>query len=190
MSFYCHGRTPRRVDISENELSFSYHVDSINDDSFTFKQSDIGKLESAAFNNTVTYFYSCNAGTSASGSKNSFAQDWSNKTGGKSWGLKNARSLYTFINSTGDFGFYTGELGGKAFAPSDYLNYFLDKVGWASDEWKQKKLRHDRNRNGKGYSEYGSLNYPCMSSLAGDIDGIGDFFNRGWCWFEPEKCED
>ena len=190
VSFYCHGRTPRRVNIDENELSFAYHVKGVTQDDFSFKQSDIARLQSEAFGNTVTYFYSCNAGTSAEGSQNSFAQDWSNKTRGKSLALKNARSLYAFINSTSSIGFYTGFLGSKALAPSDYWNYIMDKLNMAGDDWDEKQLRHDRYTNGKGYSELGALNYPCMVSLAGDLDGYKDFFDRGWCWFEPEKCED
>ncbi|SFV04820.1 RHS repeat-associated core domain-containing protein, partial [Butyrivibrio sp. INlla21] len=187
-SFYCHGRTPRRTDVNENELSFAYDIKDVDQSKFSFTQSDIGKLDANAFDNTVTYFYSCNSGTNDN-SNTSFAQEWSNKTGGRSLGLKNARTVYAFINTTGDYGFYTGELGHKAMSPSDYWNYFKSLIGKPSTIWMEKQKRHDRNdENGKHYSEFGCLQYPWMVSLAGDLDGLEDTFDRGWVWFEPE-CE-
>ena len=190
-SFYCHGRSPKRFkDLKENELSFAYDCgDDSQEAKFAFLQSDVGKLNSEAFDNTTTYFYSCNSGTD-DGNKGSFAQAWSNKTGGRSLGLKNARSLYAFINSTGNWGFYFG--GGIALSPSDCWNYAMSFLGKESDSWKEKKkIKADRERSDKGYSELGSLQYPWMVSLAGEFVDSGwlDAFDRHWAWYEPEECE-
>src|SRR5690606_7923176 len=46
-----------------------------------FEISDIEKLDSKAFDKTTTWFGSCNTGTDYKGG-DSFAQVWSNKTGG------------------------------------------------------------------------------------------------------------
>ena len=51
-----------------------------------------------------------------------------------------------------------------------------------------------KGREQRGYSEYGCLNYPCLVSLAGDLDvanPFGDFglFDRGWKWFYPQSCD-
>ena len=99
---------------------------------------------------------------------------------------------HKWIRFNGPLTPYPRFIGNKAIAPSDYWNYVADNApDWmnlsSSDEWYEKQLRHDRDTNGKGYSEYGSLNYPIMSSLAGDLDGIDDWSDRGWVKFECEE---
>ena len=61
-----------------------------------------------------------------------------------------------------------------------------------TDLWREKqKYKFDRAK--RGYSEYGSLNYPWMVSLAGDLDVLNPLnfglFERGWKSIMPEKCE-
>ena len=42
---------------------------------------------------------------------------------------------------------------------------------------------------GLGYSESGSLKYPCMNLLGGDLDVLfsSGIFERGWVVFEPQR---
>ena len=61
---------------------------------FSFKASDINRLDSNAFDNPRSAFYSC---YSAAGDY-SFAQRWVDKTGGKSWGF-DGKSNYATINN-------------------------------------------------------------------------------------------
>jgi hypothetical protein len=153
-------------------------------------------LDSAAFKNATTTFYSCNAGTEDSNGK-SFAQLWSNKTGGLTYGIKNGRSYYGAINSSSTWGFYTGLLGSIQFIPIDYWNWLLDKVGLASDSWKEKKVKKaerektDSAHKKYNYAESGSMNYPCVVSLDGDLDTLidGAAFSRGWKVYSPEGCD-
>jgi len=64
-----------------------------------FHTNDIDLLESDAFDNTYTRFYSCNTG-SVKGDT-SFAQAWSNKTNGKSMAVVNDTTNYVKINASG-----------------------------------------------------------------------------------------
>ena len=59
---------------------------------------DINKLDSCAFNNTTTWFGSCNAGTQTS-NKTSFAQEWVNKTGGYATAVVEGKTSYININN-------------------------------------------------------------------------------------------
>ena len=84
-------------------------------------------------------------------------------------------------------------MGQFGFTPSDVINKAYEKFGYdTSDEWQEKmKRKRDRETNGKGYSDYGSLNYPYIVTWAGDLNVLykGGAFSRGWEWFEPE-CEE
>ena len=193
MSFYCHGLSQRYSPGADtNHLSFGHDCGNV-EEKFIFNQSDISKLNDNAFNHTVTYFFSCNSGTKDSDG-NSFAQTWTNKTKGESLGLVNGRTYYGAINSTGSIFMYTGELGKLGFTPSDVYNGLMDRFGQpTSDQWKEKqKRKKDRLNNGKGYSDYGSLNYPRMVSWAGDLNVLFStgVIDRGWKKFTPnEDCE-
>ncbi len=185
MSFYAHGQCPVYSGSIENQLSFAYNIAGVNKEDINFTQSDIDKLEPEAFLNTLTYFYSCNAGTKdATGM--SFAQAWSNKTGGVSYGIENGRTMYAMINYAAEWGFYGGKLN-FAFSPEELIHWFFK-----TDLWNEKKKRKV-DRLERGYSEYGSLNYPWLVSLAGDLDVLDPerfgLFSRGWKRFEPELCD-
>ena len=194
MSFYCHGQCPTYSGSAENQLSFSYNCNvgpNRTNADIDFTQSDIASLDPNAFDQTRTVFYSCNSGTDDANG-NSFAQTWSNTTGGPSLGIRNGRSFYGAINSVGDWGFYTGIFGHKCVIPADYLYGLLDIFGISIEEWEEKQRRsRERETNGLGYSESGSLNYPWLVSLAGDLDTLKDLgiLERGFTWFYPETCE-
>ena len=185
VSYYGHGESERYTSTNkENRVSFGYKAE--NSENVDLKQSDISKLKNSAFDHTMTVFFSCNAGTEDCNGK-SFAQEWSNKTGGVSYGMKNGRTEYSFINSTGEVGFrwffdFTA-------APMDYINKGLSYFGMASSEWSEKQKRKDRDVNGKKYSEYGSLQYPRLTSLVGDFETIldGGVWERSWNTYEPEE---
>ena len=54
----------------------------------------------------------------------------------------------------------------------------------------ERKMEHKREREGGlGYSELGSLKYPCITPLGGDLDTLldGGIWERGWTLFEPQK---
>ena len=115
----------------------------------------------------------------------SFAQAWTNKTGGVSWGIENGRTLYSMINVAATWGFHAG--------PIDIAPMELWHKLWNTKLWQEKQKRN-KDRAQRGNSEYDSLNYPCLVSLAGDLDVInpfGDFglFDRGWKWFYPQSCD-
>lgn len=128
-------------------------------------------------------FYSCNTGTKDDNGM-SFAQAWTNKTGGKSYGIENGRTLYAAINHAASWGFYGGSM---CVSPMELWNKLFNTALW------QEKQKRKNDRIEKGYSEYGSLNYPCLVSLAGDLDVMNPFkfglFNRGWKCFCPESCD-
>jgi RHS repeat-associated protein len=108
MSFFSHGQCPKYTHSSENQLSFAYGISALTEEdsaNINFTQSDISDLDSNAFNHAGTVFYSCNVGTKDENGK-SFAQEWSNKTGGKSYGIVNGRTFYAPINMAGTFGFH------------------------------------------------------------------------------------
>ncbi len=184
MSFFSHGRSYKYSRV-ENQLSFAYNIADVADEnSINFTQSDIERLDPEAFNSTVTMFYSCNAGTKDDNGM-SFAQAWTNKTGGKSYGIENGRTLYAAINHAASWGFYGGSM---CISPMELWNKFSNTALW------QEKQKRKNDRTQKGYSEYGSLNYPCLVSLAGDLDVANPFknfglFDRGWKWFYPESCD-
>ena len=94
MSFFSHG--------VPGSLAFSYdskkRQQSKEYKDLYFNTEDIDKLNSSAFNNTFTRFYSCNTGTEVN--KKSFAQEWSNKTGGTSQAVVNNKTSYRNINIT------------------------------------------------------------------------------------------
>lgn len=184
MSFFAHGQCPKYSGSTENQLSFAYHIEDVDETKIDFTQSDIERLDSEAFNNTVIKFYSCNAGTKDDNGM-SFAQAWSNKTGGLSYGIENGRTLYAAINHAASWGFYGGSM---CVSPMELWNKFFDTELW------QEKQKRKNDRTAKGYSEYGSLNYPCLVSLAGDLDVANPFnfglFSRGWKWFYPESCDE
>jgi hypothetical protein len=209
MSIFSHAQTPGFSGGEENQISFAYNItsdDLINEDFaalYNIKQSDIKALSSNAFENALTWFYSCNAGTVDS-SGSSFAQEWANKTGGVSIGIKNGRSEYSFINTTGNFAFKSPVF---TEAPMDYVNGILDKIPYLepSIQWEEKQERKNERKelvlvNGetieRGYSEQGSLNYPWMTSIWGDKDILwkdiisieNDYMkDRGWKYFEAKK---
>lgn len=112
----------------------------------------------------------------------SFAQTWSNKTGGTSYGIENGRTFYAMINVAASWGLYGGPVN---IAPLEAWNRL-----WKTDLWREKqKYKFDRAK--RGYSEYGSLNYPWMVSLAGDLDVLNPLnfglFERGWKSIMPEN---
>jgi hypothetical protein len=106
-AFYSHGQSPIYSGSKENQLSFAYGIADLgnrNASDINFTQSDIASLDSDAFNKATTIFFSCNSGTKDSHG-NSFAQTWSNKTGGASYGIQNGRTLYSLINVAGSLSF-------------------------------------------------------------------------------------
>lgn len=167
----------RETDTFHTSVTQYYFQDAIN-----FTQSDISRLDSNAFYETTTYFYTCNAGTKDNNGM-SFAQAWSNMTGGTSYGIENGRTLYAMINVASSWGLYGGLIN---IAPWQYASILFNKGLW------QEKIKRKKDRAERGYSQYGSLNYPWMPSLAGDIDVLNPFnfglFNRGWKEFVPESC--
>ena len=180
-------------DIDENMLGFSYHTGTEEQQSkMNFKQSDIELLEGEAFDNPYTIFYSCNAGTNDENGM-SFAQMWSNKTGGVSIGIRNGRTDYSYINTSGN-SFTINKY--PTFDVMDYINKGLELVynatGWEifepSSMWYE-KMEKKEERNELGYAESGSLKYPELTSIKGDIDVIlnGGIFERGWKKFEPQE---
>lgn len=181
MTFFSHGQCPKYSGSEENQLSFAYHIKSLEKKSpnINFTQSDIAKLNADAFNNTLTLFYSCNAGTDDFNGKN-FAQEWTNKTGGVSYGIKNGRSYYGMMNMAGYYGFYIPTI--TAFAPGELWN-----MAWNTQIWQDKQARK-KDRAEKGYSELGSLHYPTLVCLAGDMDVLfsSGIFSRGWTMFTPQ----
>ena len=188
MTFFSHGQSSIYSETDENQLAFGYGVEDLNNEDVkntNFTQSDIASLDSGAFCNTRTVFYSCNAGTKDE-EGNSFAQTWSNKTGGVSYGIENGRTYYGVINwGCSYFGFYIPGVGGGS------LEELWNKA-FNTKLWREKQKRKtDRTESGRGYSKYGCLNYPCLVSLAGDMDVLkpGQFglFERGWKMFTP--CE-
>ena len=88
------------------------------------------------------------------------------------------------INVAASWGLYGGPL---CIAPMELWEKLFN-----TDLWKEKQKRKE-DRTERGYSEYGSLNYPWMCSLAGDLDVFRPdefgLFNRGWKVFSPEMCE-
>lgn len=184
MSFFSHGQSQRYSSMDENQLSFAHGIRGLTEEKvaeINFTQSDIEKLNSESFNNTLTLFFSCNAGTKDSDGM-SFAQEWTNKTGGKSCGIVNGRTLYSVINIAAPWVIHIGSIDialQLLYAPLN-PRFYLEKL----------KRRNDRAQ--RGYTEYGSLNYPCLVSLAGDLDVANPFddfglFDRGWKWFYPQK---
>lgn len=186
MAFFGHGQTPRYGfnKLEENQLSFSYGTTKVVDENIDFRQSDIALLESEAFDHTYTKFYTCNAGTKDSSGK-SFAQMWSNKTGGVSYGIENGRTEYSVINMAGTWGFRIPNV--KVFSGYTILPGEIWRKFFPDDLWQAKQERK-ASRNEYGYSQLGSLNYPWMTSLAGDFGTVldGGVFTRGWKRFEPE----
>ena len=193
MSFFSHGQCPIYSGSTENQLSFAYGIKNLDEEGITetdinFTQSDIEKLNSESFNNTLTLFFSCNAGTKDRNGM-SFAQEWTNKTGGKSYGIENGRTLYSMINVAAVWGYHYKQFWigkSKDWAPMQY-----EMIAWNTKIW-QKKQKLKKDRAQRGYSEYGCINYPCLVSFFGDLDVInpfGDFglFDRGWKWFYPQK---
>lgn len=182
MAIFSHGQCPRYSGSEENQLSFALHVENFRDnitrEDVDFTQSDIASLDSRAFDKTITTFYSCNAGTKDDNG-NSFAQTWSNKTGGLSYGIKNGRTFYAPINMAGSWGFHVGDF---TIAPGELWNKVFDTELW------QEKTKRKADRALKGYSDLGSLNYPCLVSWSGDTDVLLSLgaFDRGWRTFSPE----
>lgn len=164
-------------------MAFAYGIKNLDAEEIAdinFSQSDIEKLNSESFNNALTLFFSCNAGTKDSDGM-SFAQEWTNKTGGKSCGIVNGRTLYSVINIAAPWVIHIGSIDialQLLYAPLN-PRFYLEKL----------KRRNDRAQ--RGYTEYGSLNYPCLVSLAGDLDVANPLnfglFDRGWKWFYPQK---
>ena len=112
----------------------------------------------------------------------SFAQEWTNKTGGKSYGIVNGRTLYSIINIVAPWVIHIGTI-------DILLQLFYSRI---NPQLFLKKLILKKDREQRGYSEYGCLNYPCLVSLAGDLDVANPFddfglFYRGWKWFYPQK---
>ena len=186
MSFFSHGQSQKYSRIEENQLAFAYGIEDLEETEvadINFTQSDIEKLNSESFNNAHTYFFSCNAGTKDRNGM-SFAQEWTNKTGGRSYGIQNGRTLYSVINIAAPWVFHIGstdialQLNYARFNPQLYL----------------KKLMLKKDRAQRGYSEYGCLNYPCLVSLAGDLDVANPLnfglFDRGWKWYYPQTCDE
>ena len=110
-----------------------------------FNTEDIDKLNSSAFNNTFTRFYSCNTGTEVN--KKSFAQEWSNKTGGTSQAVVNNKTNYENINIIPDH--------------ARYIDKGLKSI--------------DRRVNGFSYT--GSLNLPVPSNKADGTKGTWTLFH-------------
>ncbi len=182
MTFFCHGQSQRYSDeVNENRLSFAYGINELKEDrdNIDFLQNDIASLERGAFDETLTVFYSCNAGTKDTDGK-SFAQEWSNKTGGISYGIENGRTLYGTINMIGSWGFHIPEI--ITITPGDVWNKLGNTALWSE------KQDRSSERAIRGYSEKGSLNYPWLVSWLGDLDVLFSTgaFQRGWKKYMPE----
>ena len=192
VSIFSHGLSQEYSHIEENKLGFPYNVADIEEGKIDFTQSDIGSLEDEAYDKAYTLFYSCNAGTNDENGM-SFAQMWSNKTGGVSIGIRNGRTDYSYINTSGN-SFTINKY--PTFDVMDYINKGLELVynatGWdifePSSMWYE-KMKKKEERNELGYAESGSLKYPELTSIKGDIDIIlhGVIFERGWKKFEPQE---
>lgn len=184
VTVFSHGRSPAYANVEENQLSFAYNVEAVEAiaDQINFTQSDIAQLHENAFNLALTIFFSCNAGTNDSNGQ-SFAQVWSNKTGGISVGIKNGRTEYSYINSC-LYPLINGS--GVIYAPVyNMLGDIWNRV-WKTSLWQDKRNR-SKERDKNGYSELGSLNYPLLNSFWGDIDiWLRGGFDRGLRFFTPE----
>ena len=205
MSFFSHGLTPKYSFSEETQLSFAYHVAGIETKDFEFNQSDIRLLNEKAFSHTQTHFWACNTGTDDN-SGSSFAQSWSNLTQGVSVALRNGRSEYSMINMTGtdSLGMVGMKIPKFTFSFQDVQNKLVEESNTmfgtsfeTSEEWEEKKRRRaDRKELGagnkeKGYSDKGSLSYPLLTSVMGDINvymslDIKDIEERGLTVFYPE----
>ncbi len=213
ISVFSHGQTPKFSGSEETQLSFAYHIEGFSDDDaekVNFKRSDIERLDSEAFVNTLSYFYACNIGTDDY-SGTSFAQAWANKTNSKVFAIRNGRSEYSFINATGmnpeDHNVAVKFFNGSAYSMMDYVNklkeYIYDiskaELFKPSEEWIE-KMRRKEERNEKvyndfgeeitkGYSDKGSLNLPVLTTIYGDKDIYlkGYASERGWKLFVPQK---
>ena len=184
VTVFSHGESPAYANVEENQLSFAYNVEAVEAiaDQINFTQSDIAQLHENAFNLALTIFFSCNAGTNDSNGQ-SFAQVWSNKTGGISAGIKNGRTEYSYINSC-LYPLINGS--GVIDAPVyNMLGDIWNRV-WKTSLWQDKRNR-SKERDKNGYSELGSLNYPLLNSFWGDIDiWLRGGFDRGLRFFTPE----
>ena len=78
-----------------------------------------------------------------------------NKTGGEATGIVNGRTSYANINS------YEGKYGGTFGFGMDVGSKISSLIGIDSEKQIRKE---DREANGKGYSEYGSLYNPIMAN--------------------------
>ena len=124
----------------------------------------------------------------------SFAQTWSNQTGSLTFGVENGRTFYGMINVAASWGLYNGlkEPFEINIAPMEYVHYALSRI--IGDSLWNEKHKRSEDRKIRGYSKYGSMNYPWLVSLAGDLDVLqpGEkfgLFSRGWKMYFPEKCE-
>lgn len=187
MSFYCHGQCPKYSGSNENQLSFAYSIADLGErtaSDIDFTQSDIESLDGDAFYETQTFFFSCNAGTKDENGM-SFAQEWSNKTGGQSLGVENGRTNYSAINMAASSALALP--GGSTFALGEIWNYI-----WNTELWKEKRARSTDREGKRGYSELGSLNYPSLGTIGGDLDVANPsnfgLFDRGWKEYLP-TCE-
>lgn len=181
VTVFSHGESSAYSNVEENQLSFAYGIEALEArvDQINFTQSDIARLHEDAFRRAFTIFYSCNAGTDDSNGQ-SFAQAWSNMTGGVSLGVKNGRTYYGCINTAASSAFKIPFIGANSL--EDAWNLF-----WNTDLGKEKKNRK-KDRAKRGYSEMGSLNYPCLAALCDDLDILlRGGFDRGWEYFFPES---
>ena len=79
------------------EFGHGFVLDKETRQKLSFTTDKLGLLDSNAFNNTYSIFYSCNTGTPIDG-KASFAQIWSNVTGGRTKAAI-GKTDYTRINA-------------------------------------------------------------------------------------------
>jgi len=79
------------------EIALAHGRSAIEKERLNFKIEDINKLSDDAFDNTISWFGACNTGTIGK-SGTSFAQEWSNKTGGVTVGVVNGTTWYGNIN--------------------------------------------------------------------------------------------
>ena len=79
----------------DGTVSLGYNYEKQYNTNLDITKSDTLRIFESAFDNPNSAFYSCNTGT---GGSNSFAQDWVDQVGGRTWAFV-GKSNYTFINA-------------------------------------------------------------------------------------------
>ena len=103
-----------------------------------FSKSDINKINSNAFDNPISWFYSCNTGTGDS----SFAKAWVNRVGGTTWAYS-GKSEYTYM-----------------MYPREYFTFGAKVNRALGGKWADYQKGVAILRKSFGFSFAGSVRYP------------------------------